>query len=106
MLALLTSSGSQAFDLIIIVKDGIEQSGLRGKEVVPVSLNPYAIIIDVNQERVERRREEKGGCLVLPIHTQWQETGHQKGATHKRTRVLKLLVGYHDLGALNELRHP
>ena len=76
MLALLTSSGSQAFDLIIIVKDGIEQSGLRGKEVVPVSLNPYAIIIDENLERVEWEREEKGGGLLLPTHAPWQGMGH------------------------------
>ena len=30
-LALLTRSGSPIFDLIAMVKDGIEQSGLRGK---------------------------------------------------------------------------
>ena len=85
---------------------GIEKSSLGGKEVVPISLNPYAIIIDENQERVERGREEKGGGLLLPIHTPWQDMGHRKGATHKRTRVPKLLVGYHNLGALIALRHP
>ena len=38
---------------------GIKKSGSRGKEAVLVSLNPYAIIIDENQERVEWRREER-----------------------------------------------
>jgi hypothetical protein len=33
---------------------GIEKVGYGGKEAVPVSLNPYAIIIDEEQERVER----------------------------------------------------
>jgi len=48
------------------------------------SLNPYAIILDENQERVERgekRRERRGG--LLPIHTPWQEMRHWRGATHK-----------------------
>ena len=62
--------------------------------------------IDEYQERVERGREEKGGGLLLPIHMPRQEVGHRKGATHKRTRVPKLLVGYHNLGALIALRHP
>ena len=31
VLALLTRSGSPIFDPIVMVKDGIEQSGLRGK---------------------------------------------------------------------------
>jgi hypothetical protein len=50
---------------------GIKRAAKGGKEVVPVSLNPYAIIIDENQERVERGREEKGGGLLLPIHMPW-----------------------------------
>jgi len=29
-----------------------------------------------------------------------------EGSNTQRTRVSKLLVGYHDLGALNALRHP
>jgi hypothetical protein len=32
--------------------------------------------------------------------------GASKEETHKRTRVPKRLVGYHDLGALNALGHP
>jgi hypothetical protein len=68
-------------------------------------LNPCVVIIDENQERVEwgvKRREKRDG-LLLPIHTSWQKTRHRKGATHKRTRVLKLFVGYHNLGTLNAL---
>jgi len=60
-----------------------EPKGLRVGEV-PFSLNPYTIILDENQERVERgekRRERRGG--LLPIHTPWQEMRHWKGATHK-----------------------
>jgi hypothetical protein len=49
------------------------------------------------------KRREKRGSLLLPIHTSWQKIMHQKGVTHKRTRVLKLFVGYHNLGALNAL---
>jgi hypothetical protein len=40
------------------------------------SLNPDAIEIDGNQERVEWREEKRGG--LLPIHTPWQETVCQK----------------------------
>ena len=59
--------------------DGNREERLRGKgSSSGLSLNPYAIIIDENQERVERGREEKGGGLLLPIHTPWQETGHRK----------------------------
>ena len=58
--------------------DGNKKERLRGKEAVLVSLNHYAIIIDENQERVEQGREEKGGGLLIPIHRQWQETGHRK----------------------------
>jgi hypothetical protein len=46
------------------------------------SLNPYAIIIDENQERVEWGEKSRGGQL-LPIHVSWQEMRHWKGATHK-----------------------
>ena len=59
--------------------DGNQKERLRGKgSSSGLSLNPYAIIIDENQERVERGREEKGGDLPLPIYTPWQETGHRK----------------------------
>ena len=52
--------------------DGNQKERLRGKgSSSGLSLNPYAIIIDENQERVERGREEKGGGLLLPIHTPW-----------------------------------
>jgi hypothetical protein len=50
--------------------------------------------------------EKSRGGLLLPIHTSQQKTRQWKGATHKRTRVPKQLVGYQDLGALNALRHP
>jgi hypothetical protein len=46
-------------------------------------LNPYAIVIDENQERVEWGEKSRGG-LLLPIDTLRQKTRHQKGATHKR----------------------
>jgi hypothetical protein len=49
-----------------------------------------------------KRREKRGG-LLLPIHMPWQKVRHRRGVTHKITRVLKLLVGYHNLGALNAL---
>jgi hypothetical protein len=49
-----------------------------------------------------KRREKRSG-LLLPMHTSQQKTRHRKGATHKRTQVLKLFVGYHNLGALNAL---
>jgi hypothetical protein len=39
------------------------------------SLNPYAIIIDENQERVEWGEKKRGGQL-LPILASWQETRH------------------------------
>jgi hypothetical protein len=48
-----------------------------------------------------KRREKRSG--LLPKHTSRQKTRHQKGVTHKRTQVLKLFVGYHNLGALNAL---
>jgi hypothetical protein len=54
----------------------------------------------------KKKKREKRGGLLLPTHTPWQKARHQRGATCKRTRVLKLLVGYHDLGAQNALRHP
>ena len=60
---------------------GIEKSSLGGKEVVPISLNPYTIIIDENQERVEWGREEKGGGLLLPIHTPWKRRGNERSNT-------------------------
>jgi hypothetical protein len=80
------------------------QKRLQAREVL-FSLNPYAIIFDENQERVERgvKRREKRSGLLLPIHTSRQKMRHRKGVTHKRTRVLKLFVGYHNLGALNAL---
>ena len=57
--------------------DGNQKEWLKGKgSSSDLSLNPYAIIIDKNQERVERGREEKGGGLLLPIHMPWQEMGH------------------------------
>ena len=52
------------------------------------------------------KRERYGKGLLLPIHTPWQRTRHQKGATHKRTQVPNPLIGYQGLGALNALRHP
>ena len=59
--------------------DGKQKEQLRGKgSSFGLSLNPYAIIIDENQERMERGREEKGGGLLLPTHTPWQETGIKK----------------------------
>jgi hypothetical protein len=69
------------------------------------SLNPYAIILDENQERAEQgeKRREKRVGLLLPIHMPWQKARHRIGVTHKRSRVLKLLIGYHNLGALNAL---
>ena len=61
--------------------DRNQKERLRGKEAVPVSTNPYAIIIDENQERVEWGREEKGGSLLLPIHTPWKEKGIERSDT-------------------------
>ena len=59
--------------------DGNRKERLRGKgSSSGLSISPYTIIIDENQERVEQGREEKGGGLLLPIHTPWQETGHRK----------------------------
>jgi hypothetical protein len=50
-------------------------------------LNPCVVIIDENEERVERgvKRREKRCGLLLPMHTSRQKTRHQKGATQKRT---------------------
>jgi hypothetical protein len=45
---------------------------------VPVSLNPYAIIIGESQERVEQGRGEKESGLLLPIHMPWQKMGYRK----------------------------
>ena len=46
-----------------------------------VSLNPSTIIIDKKQERVEWGREEKGGGLLLLIHTPWQRRGIERSDT-------------------------
>ena len=57
MLASLTSSGSLAFDLIVMAKDRIKQSELRRREKVSISLNPYAIVIDENRREGGTDRE-------------------------------------------------
>ena len=85
--------------------DGNREEGPRGKEAVPVSLNPYAIIIDENQERVEWGREGKGGGLLLSIHMHGKRRAIERSDTQENMSS-QLLVGYHDLGALNALRHP
>jgi hypothetical protein len=62
--------------------DWREPKRLQVREV-SFSLNPYAIIIDENQERVERGEKSRGG-LLLQIHTSWKKTRHWKGVTHKK----------------------
>jgi hypothetical protein len=69
------------------------------------SPTPYAIIIDENQERVERERREERWSTSSITHTMSRDRA-SKEATHKRAQVPKLLIGYQDLGALNALRHP
>jgi hypothetical protein len=85
--------------------DGNRKEQLRGKEVVPVSLNPYTIIIDKNQERVERGREEKEGGLFFQSTCHGKRRGIERSDTQENMSA-QLLVGYHDLVALNALRHP
>ena len=60
MLTSLTRSDSSVFDLIVMAKDGTEQSGLKGKreQFRSLSLNSYAIIIDKNRREggIERQK--------------------------------------------------
>jgi hypothetical protein len=50
MLTSLTRSDSPVFDPIVMAKDGIEQSGLRGKgSSFDLSLNPYTIVFGENR---------------------------------------------------------
>ena len=72
---------------------------------VPVSLNPYAIVVGESQERLEQREKKRGVVYFFPSTRHGKRRGIRKSDT-QRTRVLKLLVGYHSLGALNALRHP
>ena len=74
MLASLTRSGSPVFDPIIMVKGKIEQSGQRGREIVLISLNPYAIVIDENQ-REGGTIGEKGGAVVCFFQSTCQGKG-------------------------------
>jgi hypothetical protein len=73
-----------------------------------IFLNPYAIVIDENRERVERgeKKRKKREAVYFFQHTcHGKMVRHQSGATRKRTQTLTLPIGYHDLGALNALRH-
>ena len=70
-----------------------------------VSLNPSTIIIDKNQERVKWGKEEKGGGLLFQSTRPGKRRGIKRSDTQENTSA-QLLVGYHDLGALNALRHP
>jgi hypothetical protein len=50
-----------------------------------------------SEEKGEERRSTSSNTHAMA------KARHRRGATHKRSRVLKLLVGYHNLGALNAL---
>ena len=51
-----------------MAKDRIEQSGLRRREKVLISLNPYAIVIDENRREggTEREGEERWSASSNP----------------------------------------
>ena len=73
-LALLTRSGSLFFDPIIMVKDGIEQSGLRGEgSSSRLSLNLYAIVFSEN-----RREDGTGGEKRAVVVCFFQSSRHVK----------------------------
>jgi hypothetical protein len=59
---------------------------LRGKEAVPVSLNLYTIIIDENQEKVERGREEKEGGLFFQSTCHGKRRGIERSDTQENTK--------------------
>ena len=82
-LALLTKSGSPIFDLIIMVKDGIEQSGLRGKRKQFRSLS---IRTPLNWQEPKRgwNRRRKGGAVVNLF--QFTHQGNRRGIGRSDTQ--------------------
>jgi hypothetical protein len=84
--------------------DRREPKRLQAGEV-PFSLNPYAIIIDESQERVERGEKRREAVYFFQYIRHGMRRGIERSDTQEST-VPKRLVGYHDLGALNALRHP
>ena len=61
-------------------------------------------MIDESQERVEQREKKRGVVYSFQSTRHGKRRGIRKSDA-QRKRVLKLLIGYHDLGTLNALRH-
>ena len=71
-----------------MAKDRIEQSGLRRREKVPISLNPYAIVIDKNQREggTKREGEERWSASSNP-HTMVKDEASERSDTQKNTNA-------------------
>ena len=62
-----------------MAKDEIEQSGLRERVAIPVSLNAYAIESAGIKERVKQEENERSSGQPLLIHTPWRKERYQMG---------------------------